>query len=277
MTRIDVGAGLALDYEVHGETGPWVVLVMGLAYARWGWHWNARPLAERGFRIVTFDNRGVGGSDAPPGPYTVADLAADTAGLMDALGIDRAHVVGTSLGGFVAQQVALDRPDLIDRLVLVCTGFGGADYVPMPQRTLDLIEIAPTLPDEERLRRFIENAFSDGFVKERPDVVHTVMDFRRATNQPLEAYMAQWNAGATFDASDRVGDIRAETLCITGDEDAVVDPRNTRLLAGRIPNAREAMLAGGHLFFIEQAEEFNRVVADFLAGGHEAIAGVRRA
>ncbi|HVL89907.1 MAG TPA: alpha/beta hydrolase [Actinomycetota bacterium] len=277
MTRIDTGTGVALDYEVHGNEGPWVVLIMGLAYGRWGWHWNAGPLAERGYRVVTFDNRGVGGSDAPPGPYTAAEMAADTAGLMDALGIERAHVVGTSLGGFVAQELALARPELIERLVLACTGFGGADFVPMPQRTLDLIELAPTLPDEERLRRFIENAFSDEFVTQRPDVVQTVIDFRRESNQPLESYMAQWNAGATFDASDRVHVIEAETLCITGLEDAVVDPRNTPLLAERVPGAAITTLPGGHLFFIEQAREFNRIVADFLAGGRDAIREVRTA
>lgn len=275
MTRIDTGTGVALDYEIHGDDGPWVLLIMGLAYARWGWHWNARPLAQRGYRVLTFDNRGVGGSDAPPGPYTAAEMAADTAGLMDALGIGKAHVVGTSLGGFIAQELVLARPDLADRLVLVCTGFGGPDFVPMPQRTLDLIQIAPTLPDEERLRRFIENAFSDGFVKERPDVVQTVIDFRRSTNQPLEHYMSQWNAGATFDASDRIHGIAAETLCITGTEDMVVDPHNTPLLAERIPGASVATLPGGHLFFIEQAGEFNRIVADFLAGGRDAIREVR--
>lgn len=277
MTRIDTGTGVTLDYEIHGEDGPWVVLIMGLAYGRWGWHWNARPLADRGYRVVTFDNRGVGGSDAPPGPYTAAEMAADTAGLIDAIGIDRAHIVGTSLGGFIALELVLSRPELCDRLVLACTGFGGADFVPMPQRTLDLIELAPSLPDEERLRRFIQNAFSDEFVGRRPDVIQAVMDFRRASNQPLEAYMSQWNAGATFDASGRVGTIAAETLCITGDQDAVVDPRNTPLLAARIPNAQAGVLPGGHLFFIEQAERFNRIAADFLAGGRDAIREVRSA
>ena len=270
MTRIETGE-VALDYQIHGTDGDWVVLIMGLAYGRWGWHWTAAPLAARGFRVVTFDNRGVGGSDAPEGPYTAAQMAADTAGLIDALGITRTHVVGTSLGGFIAQEVALARPELIDRLVLVSTGFGGERFVPMPQRTAELIALAPTLPDEERLRRFIQNAFGDQYVAARPDVVETVMDFRRASGQPLEAYMAQSNAGATFDASDRIQAIKAETLVVTGDNDMVVDARNTPLLAAELPNARAVTLPGGHLVFIEQADRFNRLLAEFLAGGHDAI------
>lgn len=273
MTRIATAGGVTLDYRIHGEHGEWVLMIMGLAYGQWGWHWNAEPLSRLGYRVVTFDNRGVGGSDAPPGPYTAAQMAGDAAGLLDALGIRRAHVVGTSLGGFIAQELTLARPDLVQRLVLACTGFGGPDFVPMPQRTLDLIELAPSLPDEERLRRFIQNAFSDGYVTQRPDVIEAVMDFRRASNQPLENYMAQWNAGATFDASDRVATIQAETLAITGDEDAVVDPRNTPLLAARLPNAGALTMPGGHLFFIEQADAFNRIVAAFLTGGLPAVQG----
>lgn len=271
MTRIATAGGVTLDYRIHGERGDWVLMIMGLAYGQWGWHWNAEPLSRLGFRVVTFDNRGVGGSDAPPGPYTAAQMAGDAAGLMDALGIQRAHVIGTSLGGFIAQELTLSRPDLVERLVLACTGFGGPDFVPMPQRTVDLIELAPTLPDEERLRRFIQNAFSDAFVIERPDAIEAVMDFRRASNQPLENYMAQWNAGATFDASDWIGRITAETLAITGDEDAVVDPANTQLLAARLPNAAALTLPGGHLFFIEHADAFNRIVSEFLAGGLPAV------
>lgn len=275
MTRIATAGGVTLDYRIHGESGEWVLMIMGLAYGQWGWHWNAAPLAGMGYRVVTFDNRGVGGSDAPPGPYTAAQMAEDTAGLLDALGIERAHVVATSLGGFIAQELTLARPDLVDRLVLACTGFGGREFVPMPQRTLDLIALAPSLPDEERLRRFIQNAFSDAFVKARPDVIEAVMDFRRASNQPLENYMAQWNAGATFDASDRVAAIKHETLAITGDEDAVVDSRNTPLLAERLPNAAALTMPGGHLFFIEHAEVFNTTVAAFLAGGMPALSQIQ--
>lgn len=269
MTRIDVGTGVSIGYQVDGEEGDWVLLIMGLAYARWGWHWNAAALGER-FRVVSFDNRGVGESDAPPGPYTARMMAEDAAGLLDALGIERAHVVGTSLGGFIAQELAFGWPEKVGRLVLACTGFGGPDFVPMPEQTLRLIAEAPSLPDEERLRRFIENAFSPGYVAARPDVVEQVIDFRRATGQPLEAYMSQWNAGATFDFSDRIGQIRAETLVVTGDEDVVVDPRNSPLLAEAIPGARCVRMRGGHLFFVEQAEAFNRLVAEFFAAGEVA-------
>jgi pimeloyl-ACP methyl ester carboxylesterase len=162
----------------------------------------------------------------------------------------------------VALQVALDRPERVDRLVLACTTPGGPNAAPMPARTVRLMQEAPTLPLEVALRRFVENALGD------PDaaIVDRIMEHRRATDQPPAAWAAQAAAGATFDVWDRVGEIRAPTLVLTGDEDAVVDPRNSELLAERIPDARlEVFAGGGHLFFWEEPERFVRLVTEFLA------------
>src|SRR5437867_5811897 len=210
MTRIRAGE-IALGYEVLGDAGEWVVMIMGLGYGRWGWNWNAPALGRR-FRVLTFDNRGVGESDAPEGPYTAAQMAGDTLALMDALGIERAHLVGTSLGGFVAQELTLAAPGRVRRLVLACTAFGGPGMAPMPERTVRLMAEAPSLPDDVRLRRFVENGFSDAFVAAGPEVVEEIMGLRRATAQPLSAWLSQSAAGATFDASARVHQIAAPTL-----------------------------------------------------------------
>jgi len=263
VTQVRVGE-IELGYSVDGDGGDWVVMIMGLGYARWGWAWTA-PLLARRHRVVTFDNRGVGSSDAPDGPYTAAMMAGDTTGLMDALGIERAHVVGTSLGGFIAQELALAAPERVDKLVLACTAAGGPGMVPMPERTVRLMAEAPSLPDDVRLRRFIENGFSDAFVAAHPDVVERLMEFRRTTAQPLSAWMSQSAAGAAFDASERVRGIEAPTLVITGDSDGVVDPKNSVLLSESIPGARFAELPGGHLFFIEEPERFAAIVEEFLA------------
>lgn len=270
MTRIRAGE-IAIDAEVFGEGEPTVLMIHGLGYGRWGWTWNAPALAER-FRVVTFDNRGVGGSDAPEGPYTIATMAADAVALMDAMGIARAHVVGTSLGGFIAQQIAVEHPRRVDRLVLACTAFGGPDMVPMPEVTVRLMEEAPSLPDEVRLRRAVENGFTPAFAKRRPDVIERVMAFRRATAQQYARWLDQAAAGAAFDLSARVGSIAAPTLVITGVEDTVIDVRNSKLLAAAVPDARLVEMDGGHLFFIEQSEAFNDAVASFLAEGGESVA-----
>jgi 3-oxoadipate enol-lactonase len=273
MPRVRVD-GISLAYERHGRRGDWVLLVHGLGYGRWGWAWNAPALARR-FRVLSFDNRGIGGSDAPPGPYTVAEMAADAAGLLEALGIARAHVVGASLGGFIAQELARRWPERVGRLVLVATSFGGTPVFPMPERTARLLAGAPGLPERERLRLLVENALSRGFVRRHPEVVERLVRLRLRAAQPLEAWRAQAAAGAGFDSSGWVGEIRAETLVVVGASDAVIDPRAGRLLARAIPGARLARLPGGHLIMVEQATRFNDLVSRFLAGGARGLSARR--
>jgi uncharacterized protein YbjT (DUF2867 family) len=170
---------------------------------------------------VLFDNRGIGESDVPDGPYSVRMMAEDAVAVLDAAGHERAHLLGTSLGGMVALQLALDRPERVDRLVLACTTPGGADAAPMPDRTVQLMQEAATLPLEVALRRFVENAFGS---EPEQALVERIMEHRLATAQEPAAWAAQAAAGAAFDVWDRVGEIRAPTLVLTGGEDAVVDP-----------------------------------------------------
>ena len=240
--------------ERHGE-GPPLLLVHGLGYARWGWEPVLPGLAER-FDVILFDNRGIGASDAPPGPYTVAELAADALQVLDEAGVERAHVLGTSLGGMVAQELALAAPERVDRLVLACTTPGGAQAFPLPARTVELMTRGASL------REFVENALA---ADPDPEIVERILVHREATAQPFEAWSAQAAAGAAFDAFDRIGEIAAPTLVLHGTEDGVVDPRNTTLLAERIPDARVELFEGrGHLFFWEQPERFVEVVTEFL-------------
>jgi len=213
--------------------------------------------------VVLFDNRGIGDSDAPFGPYSVRTMAEDAVAVLDAAGLDRAHVLGTSLGGMVALELAASWPERVDRLVLACTTPGGREAAPMPEQTIRLMRAAATMPLETALRRFVENAFGPD---PDPDLVERIVAHRLATAQSPAAWTAQAAAGATFDAWERVGEIRAQTLVLTGDEDAVVDPRNSELLAKRIPDARLELFPGaGHLFFWEQPDRFVKLVTEFLA------------
>ena len=206
--------------------------------------------------MILFDNRGIGESDAPPGPYTAAELAADAAQVLDEAGVERAHVLGTSLGGMVAQELALAAPERVDRLVLACTTPGGPESFPMPEQTVKLLTSGATL------RQFVENALAP---EPNEEIVERILRHREATAQPFDAWSAQAAAGAAFDALDRVAGIAAPTLILHGTEDAVVDSRNTALLALRIPDARvELFPGGGHLFFWEQPDRFVEVVTEFL-------------
>jgi len=188
----------------------------------------------------------------------VAELAADAVQVLDEAGVERAHVLGTSLGGMVAQELALAAPERVDRLVLACTTPGGPESFPMPEQTVKLLTSGASL------RQFVENALAPAPDEE---IVERILRHREATAQPLGAWSAQAAAGAAFDALDRVAGIAAPTLILHGTEDAVVDSRNTTLLALRIPDARVELVAGGgHLFFWEQPERFVEVVTEFLRG-----------
>jgi pimeloyl-ACP methyl ester carboxylesterase len=256
-------AGVRLAYETHGQGAP-LLLVQGLGYGGRGWGPAIERLAES-FLVVSFDNRGFGASDTPPGPYTVAELASDAAAVLAAAEIERAHVMGASLGGMTAQELALSEPERVERLVLVSTTPGGIASYPMPAITARLMLEATALDPDVALRRFVENALgADG--RGRAELVERILAYRRANPPDPAGWQAQAAAGATFDAFERVSSIEAETLVVHGTEDAVVDPRNARLLAERIPRARLELLEGcGHLPFWEQPERFRRLVRDFLA------------
>ena len=245
---------MKIAWERRGAGEP-LLLVHGLGYARWGWEPVLDGLA-RSFDVILFDNRGIGESDAPPGPYTVSDLAADAAQVLEEAGVERAHVAGSSLGGMVAQELALSRPERVRRLVLASTHPGGQQALPMPQRTVDLMTSGASL------REFVENALEPD---PRPELVERILEHRERTAQPLDAWMAQAAAGAGWDAGGRLAGLGAPTLVQTGDGDVVVDPGNAELLAELIPDARLSVYPGtGHLFFWQEPERFVAELEEFL-------------
>jgi 3-oxoadipate enol-lactonase len=255
------GSGVLIAWEEHGAGTP-LLLIHGLGYGRWGWQPVVDPLAER-HRVVLFDNRGIGASDVPPGPYTVQEMAADALAVLAAAGIDRARVVGTSLGGMVAQQLAVEAPARVERLVLACTTPGGERGVPFPEPTVRLLEEAPTLDPAVALRRFVENALAPDAP---PELVERIYALRLANPPDPAGWEAQAAAAEAFDGYDRLGEISAPTLVLHGDADRVIDAGNAEILAARIPRARAEVFAGcGHLFFWEQPLRFVSVVGEFLA------------
>ncbi len=249
-----------IAWERRGRGFP-LVMIHGLGYARWGWEPVADRLAER-FQVILLDNRGIGESDAPLGPYTVAEMAADTLRVLDEGEIQRAHVVATSLGGMIAQELALDAPERVEKLVLVSTTPGGRHAAPMPEVTVRLFAEAAALAPDVALRRFTENALGPGMPN---GLVERILAHRIRTAQPYAAWTAQAAAGIAFDAWERLPGLQAPTLILHGTADNVVDVRNAELIAERVPDARVELVPGcGHLLPWEQPEWFIEVVEAFL-------------
>jgi len=256
--------GVRLAYDELGEGEP-VLFVQGLGYDRNGFGPLPQLLADE-FRAVLFDNRGVGDSDAPEGPYSVTQLATDAVAVLDAAGIETAHVLGVSLGGFIAQELALAHPDRVDKLVLVSTAPGSVPPShPMPERGVEAFARFQELDREAGLRLMVENSLGDHGVRERPDLVEEIYRYRLHRAPSLAAWQAQAYAGATFDAYDRIPAIAAPTLIIQGGGDTVVNPLNGELLAERIPNARLHLVPErGHLVLWQEAAMLAPIVRQFL-------------
>lgn len=255
--------GVELYYEEHGRGEP-LVLVPGFGTGLWIWYRQVADFAGR-FRVVLFDPRGVARSPAADAPFTMRDLADDLAALLEELQVERAHVLGASFGGFVAQEFALAYPGRTRSLVLCCTSYGGAGHVRPAPETLAAIASTKGLNTEARVRENLLLAFSPRFAAEHPEAVERVISLRAQNDVPEHVYLRQLQAAFAFDAAERVGGIEAPTLVITGDADAIVPHENSVNLAAAIPGARLRMVAGGsHAFFIEQAEAFNRAVLEFI-------------
>jgi pimeloyl-ACP methyl ester carboxylesterase len=255
--------GVRLAYEVRGDGEP-LVFIHGLGYDRFGWG-PLPDLLAKDFRVVVFDNRGVGDSDVPEGPYAVSQMAADVAAVFDAADMERANVLGVSLGGYIAQELALTYPERVRKLVLGSTSPGGPRSHPMPARGLEAFGRFPTMEREAGLRLMVENSLGGHAVHERSELLEEIYAYRLERGPTLAGWQAQAYAGATFDAYDRVGKIEAPTLVFQGGGDNVVDPRNAGLLVELIPDARLELIPDrGHLLVWEEGDRLASIVKEFL-------------
>jgi len=243
------------------------VLIPGFASGAWLWHKQTAELARK-VRVITFDPCGIAGSQAAAAPLpalTIASLAEDIAQLLDFLQIERVALLGTSFGGFIAQEFALAYPQRVGKLILACTSFGGKGHVPPSMEVLAAFASTKGLNTEERMRENLLMAFNSEYVTEHAEEAENFCRLRAENFVPEEIYLQQLNAALAFDASERVKNITASTLVLTGDRDIIVPPQNSYNLAAAIPGSELKTIAGGsHLFFVEQAAEFNRTVVKFI-------------
>jgi pimeloyl-ACP methyl ester carboxylesterase len=260
--------GITLAYETHGSGKP-LVLISGIGYDRWEWHQMVPGLARQ-FTVIVFDNRGVGQTDRPAGPYTAQLLADDTAGLIQALGYERAHVAGHSMGGYVAQALALRHPGLIDQLILASTNFGGPHHIPVTPEALSVLTDVTSNP-VTRFKNGLAVSTAPDYAQKNPGMIEAWLAWR--VQNPIEpaAYQAQLAIGLALLAESacfegKLRSVTAPTLILFGAHDKVVPPGNAELLAREMPNSSIAILAdAGHFFPIETPEAANAAIIQFLS------------
>jgi 3-oxoadipate enol-lactonase len=257
--------GVRLFYEESGEPdAPPLVLIMGWGGDHTAWALQAPAFAAE-HRVIALDNRGAGQSDVPEGPYTIAGMAEDVAGLLDALAIGRAHVCGASMGGMIAQELALRHPDRIRTLGLHCTTAAIDAYGRFLIDTL--LAVKARGDREEYVRAVMPWILCRKTMVERPEFIRFWIDRALAYPYPisLEGLARQAQAIGAHDTAARLGEIRVPTLVTTGTEDILVPPASSRDLHARIPGSELTTLPdAGHLHFIEQAEAFNGICLEFL-------------
>lgn len=260
--------GRKVYYESHGAgAGPPLVLVMGMAGTCRGWHALQVPELSKRHRVVIYDHRGVGESEDPGGPFSTADLADDLAGLLDALEIPRAHVLGLFLGGMTAQELALRHAKRVARLLLVgCYARADAKRRLLLEKWRDMARAAT--PTEVFVRERLLWTLQDETLEQSDLVEAMARSFtgENAAPFPRDVLVRQCNAGLEHDTLDRLHLVRQPTLVLCGRNDQMTPPKLHRAMADAIPGARLVTFQyGAHLVMAESAQSFNRAVLHFLS------------
>lgn len=264
-----------LYYEEQGSGEP-LLLIMGWGGNAASWEPQLSGLAEH-FRVITFDNRGAGRSSAPDEPYSIVQMACDTARLMEALEVRRAHVFGVSMGGMIAQELALVHPEKVGSLVLGCTSAGGNGAAGAQQLQGDITAFRETADetsiDLEWFAEFLKRLWTDEALEQSH---HHLQDFVLSLIRfppPLHGLRRQAAAIAEHDTFDRLPQICTPTLVITGSDDLLIDPQNTDILAEHIPEAECYVFSGlRHAFHLERQDLVNAVILDFIERMSPALA-----
>jgi 3-oxoadipate enol-lactonase len=261
MPRVEAN-GIEINYQLDGDGDQTLVLISGLADEIGMWDLQMDGLLAAGYRVLRLDNRGVGGSSKPAGPYTTAMFAADTKALVDVLGLTNFHLVGVSMGGMIAQEYALAYPADLRSLTLACT-YGAPG--PFCSRMYAMwSDMAPVLGVPFVMRDVSLWGFTVPFFSERPDELAEFETAMRFMDQPTAAYLSQLASIQNHDALDRLSALAVPTLVLAGADDILIPVLLSRELFEVIPGADWATTPGGHMCVWEYAAEFTTAMLDFL-------------
>jgi 3-oxoadipate enol-lactonase len=259
--------GIETNYEIHGAEGaPWLTFSHSLACSLRMWDGQVAAFKDR-FRILVYDTRGHGASEAPKGPYTLETLADDLRALLEELGIKRTHFVGLSMGGMIGQTLVLKDPSVFDRVVLADTGH--AQTPETLKQWEERIKTAQTKGMQPLVQGTLERWFTEPFRKSKPEIVKKIADLIQST--PVPGYVGCCQAIAKLSTSARLKEIKRPLLAIAGEQDAAAP--GTRYISENVPGAKLVMIPqAAHIANIEQAEAFNRALREFLSSPASARA-----
>lgn len=262
MPRTTIGH-LRIHWESFGEKEP-LLLISGVSGGTWSWEESIEAWSPH-FRVIVFDNIGAGRSSKPNRPYTIEEMADHAAAVLDAAGVTRAGVAGLSMGGMIAQKLALRHPDRVHRLVLGCTHCGGSKRIPPNPNVIQQFANNKGLSPEEIIDKNLTLLVTPQFLKSGSGALKRYKErLLKAPIQPDYALKRQLDAIGGFDACERIGNIQVPTLILTAEHDMLVPPENGRLLSIHIPDAVEKSFAGaGHLIYLECAQDFHEIVMKF--------------
>jgi len=253
------GARIYWDQRSTGEP---VLLIMGLGYPSDMW-WRTRPVLDSRYRTIVLDNRGVGRSSVPTGPYPIALMASDAVAVLDAAGVDSAHVFGISMGGMIAQELALQGPQRVRSLILGCTAAGGPTAVRSEPEAAKVLMNRGSMTPEEAVSAAVPYVYDPGTPRDR---VEEDLTIRRAWLPQPEGYTGQLQGILAWEAYSRLPQLKMPTLVIHGETDRLVPIGNGELIASRIPGAKLVRLPhASHIFPTDQTVACNRAVLEFLA------------
>jgi pimeloyl-ACP methyl ester carboxylesterase len=262
------GAKIYWDEQGAGEP---LLLLMGLAYPSDMWY-RSRPMLAKQFRTIVIDNRGVARSDMPPGPYPIAVMASDALKVLDAAGVESAHVYGISMGGMIAQELTLQHPERVRSLILGCTAAGGPKAVLADPEVTQVIMSRGTMTPEEAAEAAVPFIYDKSTLRARID---EDINVRRPWFPKGEAYIAQLQGIMAWEAYSRLDQIQVPTLVIHGEHDRLVPAGNGKLIAERIAGARLVMLPkASHIYPTDQTEAADRTVLEFLTAQKARQSGV---
>lgn len=253
--------GTKIYWDEQGKGEP-ILLIMGLGYPSVMWY-RTRPVLAARYRTLAFDNRGVGRSDMPAGPYPISLMASDAAAVLDAAGAESAHVFGISMGGMIAQEFALQYPSRVRSLILSSTSAGGPTAVRAEPEASQMLMTRDKMTPEQAAQSAVPFIYD-------PSTPRKLIDEDIATRRPWfarpEAYVAQLQGILAWEAYTRLPAIRVSTLVIHGESDRLVPPGNARIIADRIPGAELIMIPhASHLLFTDQPAAAHDAVLRFLA------------
>jgi len=259
-------AGTKIYWEEHGSGDP-LLMIMGLGGCLEMWH-RTMPVVTPHFRTIVFDNRGVGKSDVPPGPYPIPTMASDAIAVMNAAGIDKAHVYGISMGGIIAQELGLSYPERVRSLILGCTTHGGPAAVPAEPRVIEVLRKRDQMTVEEAIKAMTPFVYDAGTPQSELEID---IDLRRRFPPPPQGYNAQLQGIFAYESRSRLPQIKCPTLVIHGETDQLIPAQNGRMIAELIPGAKLVMLPNAsHIFMTDQPKASSEAVLGFFGISQQA-------